>query len=147
MGVAHSGIHHQPVRLREVGGTTIMMKSGGWGEVVVQCNLIFMLVPLQKYSKVACLGKRKGVSLNSSILDENHYSASLGEWEGDCVRWSLLFACTFTRVPGMQSRHSVCATLVTFCHITSCVGLARTLCCSLLPPRIYLCHSLTPAGN
>lgn len=49
-GVVPSGIHHQPVRLRPVGRATVMMKTEGWGEVVVRCN----------YSKMTCLGKRNG---------------------------------------------------------------------------------------
>ncbi|XP_041333535.1 mitochondrial enolase superfamily member 1 [Pyrgilauda ruficollis] len=38
----------------------------------------------KKYSKMVCLGKEKGVSLNTSVPDENSYFASLREWEGDC---------------------------------------------------------------
>lgn len=63
------------------------MNSGVRGEFdPVQSNLIFILLPLQKYSKMVCLGKKKGVSLNTSVPDENSNFASLREWEGDCVR-------------------------------------------------------------
>lgn len=62
-----------------------MMKSRGQGEIF-WCNLKYMLAPQQKRSKTACLGKRKGMSQSRSAPDENHCSASHGEWEGDYVR-------------------------------------------------------------
>lgn len=33
-------------------------------------------------------------------------------------------------------KHQICATLVMFCHVTLFIGLARSLCWSLLLPRI-----------
>ncbi|CAN8184083.1 unnamed protein product [Coccothraustes coccothraustes] len=38
----------------------------------------------KKCSEMVCLGKKKGVVLNTSVPDVNSFFASLREWEGDC---------------------------------------------------------------
>lgn len=72
---------------------------------VIWCSFLF---PYRNTPKWSAWGKKKkkDVSLNTSVPDENRHFASVREWEGDCGRWSLLFAGIFLWVPGVQGQTS-----------------------------------------